>query len=193
MLTGKLPLNWHMNDKTSDSRLNGDKYLASMKYRQADVVLFFVSSMCLPLLKNRNSTENKNPDIKENAEVKLLQEQHEIVSKAGINPIVLISQCDKLVKDKNFLKNPLANYPKLERARKKVANWLCIPRHFVLPCVSYTNSSYSNGHPRSCGIDLLAYRILDRALRNALEHRSNVKSSGPDLGIPTQDSDGSRR
>jgi len=66
----------------------------------------------------------------------------------------------------------------LERHEKKVAGWFGIPPFNVLPSVSYTETE------RNCGIDLLSYRILDKALQNAIEFRTAIKAKGDELGIP---------
>jgi len=126
----------------------------------------------LPLLDNYNPEENKD--------LETLRTHFHTITQFGLNPIVLIGQADTLVQDKSIRKNPLATHKRLEQARIAVANFFCIPKRLVFPCVSYTEEQR-----RNFAIDLLAYKILLRCLENAIEVRSNQRDKGDELGIPT--------
>jgi len=175
MLSGRVPWNWHMDSSNSntDHKLNDEKLLKSTKYRQADVVLFFFPKRSLPLLQNYKA---------DNKDLETLRTHFHTITQFGLNPIVLIGQADTLVQDDCIRKNPLGTYKKLEHARSAVANFFSIPKRLVFPCVSYTEET-----TRNCGIDLLAYKILLRALENAIENRSTIRKTGDELGIPVRE------
>jgi len=164
-----------MNVGTSDSKLDEQDVLNTIKYRKIDEVIFFFAAKDVPLLDDYKPEDNKGLED--------LRGYYATVAKVGINPIVLIAKCDELPGiDESFRKNPLETNPKVEEARKKVANWFGIPALNVLPSLSYTEAN-----ERNCGIDLLTYKILDKALENAVELRNksnNTKVKGYELGKP---------
>jgi len=80
-----------------------------------------------------------------------------------------------------FVKILLGNTRKLPKHVIKLQNFFGIPKRLVFPWVSYTEEE-----TRNCGIDLLAYKILQNALQNAIDAHNNIRERGDEFAIPEE-------